>query len=152
MVNFNKKFAQSATELAIFGAILIFIIGGIVRIGLNTSLSLNSHLRVLRFALQESYLTSEGIYSKDNDAAEEGANARNTATVQLVEDRLSITPGAKWGTRDRMPFVSQATATMSKNLFRPVEYGDKNDLPMMDIIINGQRFPLDVTCFKEVRL
>ena len=153
----KRTSAQSATELALFGAILVFVIGAIVRTGLSSSMLLNVNLRVLRMALRESYLTSEGAYKRVVfDAGrkwdKEGSNARNMASVVVLEDRLSVTPGSKIGTSDRIPFVSMASATMSRNLFRPIDFGEVNDIGLSDVLINGLRFPFATGGFKEVVL
>ena len=155
MKNKNGKFrysqlGQSGTELAIFGAILIFVIGSIVKAGMQVSMLNNMQLRALRLALSESYRTSEGEYIAF--AGNEGSNARNVASVIILEDRLSVDTGKKFGSRDRFPISASSNATMSKNLFRPTDYGDRRDLPLSDVYINGQRFPLLGGDFKAIIL
>jgi hypothetical protein len=146
----NPRLGQSGTELAIFGAMLIFIIGSIIKAGMQVSMLNNMQLRAVRLALSESYRTSEGEYI--GFAGDEGSNARNTASVVILEDRLNVDAGKKFGSRDRFPMTASANATMSKNLFRPTHFGDRSDLPLADIYINGQRFPLLGGDFKSVTL
>ncbi len=146
----NPRLGQSGTELAIFGAMLIFIIGSIIKAGLQVSMLNNMQLRALRLALSESYRTSEGEYI--GFAGNEGANSRNVASIVILEDRLNVDAGKKFGSRDRFPMTASASASMTKNLFRPTDFGDRRDLPVSDIYINGQRFPLLGGDFKTVTL
>ena len=141
-----REKAQSATELAVFGAILIFVIGLIVRSAMSYSNTMNSQLKAMRYAMSESYRTSEGQYGGDETMA-----ARNSASVLLIEDRLSADSGDKFQTRDRVPFIASASATHSKNLFYPTDFGDSN-LPLYDVFVNGQRFPFTVAAYRTVTL
>ncbi|HPB68320.1 MAG TPA: hypothetical protein PKU74_05360 [Candidatus Omnitrophota bacterium] len=145
-----SRLGQSGTELAIFGAMLIFIIGSIIKAGMQASMLNNMQLRALRLALSESYRTSEGEYI--NFAGDEGSNARTSASVVILEDRLNVDAGKKFGSRDRFPMTASASASMTKNLFRPTHWGDRSDLPLSDVYINGQRFPLLGADFKSVTL
>jgi hypothetical protein len=146
----RKKIAQSATELAIFGGMLVFLIGSIVRTGLNASLQMNAALRTLRIALSESYRTSEGEYLHFRNYS----NARNSASIFVVEDRLMVSGASKYGAQDRAPFYAMATATMSHNLFDTMDYSENDyaDIPIMDVFINDQRFPIAMGGFKQVFL
>lgn len=144
--------AQAAAELAIFGAILVFVIGLIVRTGLNAGVAENAHLRALRYALSESYRSSEREYSCRPSGPCHDSAARNTANIVLVEDRLSVNSGQKAGTRDRIPFVASASGVMSHNLFLPVEDSESWSQSQFDMIINGQRFPFRMTSIEDITL
>ncbi len=132
--------AQSASELAIFGSILLFVIGLIVRTGLYQGHNMNIQLRTMRLALTESYKTAHGHY-RYGDNRGQPAGARNTASVMVVEDRISIDSAQALGTRDRFPIMSASSGTFSHNLFWKLDYGNEDDLPVYDVIVNGQRFP-----------
>ncbi len=123
--------AQSMSEIAIFGAVIIFISGVILRTGFGNSLQMNQDLRTMRYAMQQSYLSGRRLQSK-----------RNSATVLLVEDRLDIDSRDKFGSRERIPFMTSASATYSQNLFMPNDYGRANELPVMDMFINGRHLEL----------
>lgn len=142
----NKELAQSASELAIFGAILLFVVGMVLRAGMSNSHNMNAQLRAMRWAMTESYRTSEGIYGGDPTHA-----SRNSATVLLIEDRLSVGVDSKLESRDRIPYIAAASAMFSKNLFYPTDFGDEN-LPIYDVIVNGQRFPLTLARYITVNL
>jgi len=146
----RKILAQSATELAIFGAILIFVIGLIVRTGLHQGQTMNSQLRVMRLALTESYKTAHGYYRPKKTGHPSGS--RNTASVLLVEDRISVDSAQAMGTHDRIPFMSSGSGTMSHNLFWSMDYGNRDDLPMFDLIVNGQWFPLTTGRYMQANL
>lgn len=100
--------AQVATELAIFGAILIFILGGILRAGMGASYVQNQHLKAMRMALTASYLASEAH-----------ATGRNSASILVVEDRLTVGLGGQFATIDRMPLIYQGSGSQTKNFFYP---------------------------------
>ncbi len=132
--------AQSASELAIFGAIVMFVIGSLVKMGMSMSQRTNTQLRAFRLALLESYRTSEGAYG-------DIIAARNSASIMILEDRLSVDPGSKQGTSNRVPFLAQGSGTFSKNMLYPKDMGEKSNYPFYDVFINGQRFPFIMADF-----
>ncbi|MCK5580879.1 MAG: hypothetical protein KAJ18_06360 [Candidatus Omnitrophica bacterium] len=140
----SNHLAQAAVELAIFGAILMFVIGLIMRTGLTANHSMDTQLRALRLALSESYRTSEGHYGSQA--------ARNTAGIFLLEDRLAAGFGSKMGTRDRSPYMAGSSATFSRNLFYPINFEEEENLPIYDVFVNGQRFPFSAAAFRTVVL
>ena len=139
------KRAQALSEIAIFGAVLIFVIGGIMRTGLQFSEGMNQQLKAMRMAMAESYRTAQGAYSSGVPSA-----ARNAGSILLIEDRLSVDAGSKFDTRDRVPFVISGSGSMSENYFLPIDPGDHENLPLYDLYVNGQRFPLLTARFKNV--
>ncbi len=144
-----RELAQSAVELTIFGSILIFVIASIARTGLSGSHGMNTQLRAMRMAMTESYRTSMGQYARGVSPA--GIASRRTASIYLVEDRLSVAPGARLGSRDRFPMMATAAATFTQNLMYPVDWSEvKAQLPILDLIVNGLRFPLTTAGVKEV--
>ncbi len=128
--------AQIATELAIFGAILVFIVSVIVRNGLNASYVQNQSLKAMRLALSASYIGSEAQ-----------TTSRNQASVLVVEDRLSISTGP-YGAVDRTPYIFQGQGSDTKLFFYPVDwkelYPSGKSLPRFDLIVNGQHFVFTV--------
>ena len=145
--------AQSAAELAIFGAILIFVIGLIVRAGLASTNSMNAQLKAMRLALSESYRTAEGYYHSQSIRGRwQPSGARNFASFLFIEDRIAVDAAGRFSSMDRIPFVAAAGGTFSRNLLYPMEYGEKDQIPLTDVIIDGQRFPLTRTAFSSDRL
>ncbi|MDZ4241956.1 MAG: hypothetical protein U1D99_03925 [Candidatus Omnitrophota bacterium] len=132
--------AQTASELAIFGAVLLFVIGLIARAGMSTSQTMNHQLKAMRTAMTQSF----------NYSMRREAMSRNTASVIVIEDRLSVDAGSKFGTRDRIPFVASGGAAFSNQFFQELAYGEEFNLPVADIIINGQRFPFRMGGFRTV--
>lgn len=139
----KTKIAQAATELAVFGAILLFLIGGLIRVGFQQSMTMNQQLRALRLALSESWRTSQGEYS-DGVAS----ISRSPANIMIIEDRLSVDAGQKMGTRDRIPFVATGSGTFTQNMFYSFEPWIERDIPVLDIFVNGQRFPLTIARYR----
>jgi hypothetical protein len=138
----KKVLAQAATEVAIFGGILLFVIGSILKLGFQQSMNMNQQLRAMRMALSESWKSAQGHYSGGQISL-----ARNSASVMLVEDRLSIDAGQKLGTRDRIPFITSGSGMLTQNLMYSFEWGMDLDIPVLDLIVNGQRFPLTAAAF-----
>ncbi|MBI5150908.1 MAG: hypothetical protein HZA28_09115 [Candidatus Omnitrophica bacterium] len=162
--------AQTAMELAVFGAVLIFVIGAIVRQAMSAGYMQNQYLRAMRQAMSTSYRYSSGVTScRGVDPCPDGCNgdcsatstrsyfgssgtaSHQTATILFVEDRLTA-DSAKYGAIDRTPYVVSASASYSRNLFLPVDAGEEQNLPVFDVFINGKHFPFTVSAFKPVVL
>lgn len=137
--------AQTAIELAVFGSVIIFLIGLIVRAVLGTSYQQGSQLKALRLAMLTSFEYSEGIKAPPGNWRD-GTTSRNSASVLIIEDRLSAT-SAKFATVDRTPIMSQGSATHSRNLFMPVEIGEYANIPIADFFVNGVHIPLSLASF-----
>jgi len=148
-----KKTAQTATELAVFGAILIFLIGLIVQQAMGINHLQNQSLRSVRLAMKFSYLHSAGLIGPErimNDQVA-GNKSRDFASVLIIEDRLSVDSG-KFGPFTRAPSVSGASGTHSRNYFMPLDANRIVDVPKYDIFINGKHIPLATADFKTVCL
>lgn len=139
----NKK-AQTATELAIFGSILLFVIGMIVRQGLSSGYLQNMNLKATRLAMKQSFQFSA---TDAPTLTSERMASRNSASVLIIEDRLS-TSNAKYGAVDRAPQIASGQATHSRNLFYPVDWGEDENLPVMDMFVNGKHIPLTIGAFE----
>src|SRR3989338_5970152 len=48
---------------------------------------------------------------------------------------------------DRTPFMVQASGSHTANLFMPVDFGDSEDLPVMDVYVNGKHFIFSTVAF-----
>ncbi|MDO8579977.1 MAG: hypothetical protein Q7S13_00685 [Candidatus Omnitrophota bacterium] len=133
---FASTRAQTAIELAIFGAILIFVVGLIVNSAMNTGYSQNQQLKGMRLAMRQSYLNSQA-----------GNTSRNTASVFFIEDRL-VASADKYSAIDRTPMVMGGQATHSKQLFQPVDINEFQNLPKIDWFINGKHFVLTTAAWR----
>src|SRR6185436_10830018 len=137
---FNPRKAQTATELAIFGAVLMFIIGTMVRQAHNANLAQNQTYRAMRLALTKSYLASEA-----------GLPSRNVASVIIVEDRLSPSSD-KYGPLSRFPVAISGSGSHTREFFQPPSFPsdplNDGELPRVDVYINGVFFPLTVAGYK----
>ena len=142
------KKGQTAMELAVFGAILIFVIGAIVRQALSAGYMQNQQLRAMRQAMSTSYRYSTGMLG---GGGANGDASHQTSSILFIEDRLTA-DSAKYGALDRTPYVVSAAATYSRNLFLPVDAGEDYNLPVYDIFINGRHFPFTTAKFKTIEL
>jgi hypothetical protein len=136
----GDAYAQTATELAVFGAILIFLFGVIIRQSLSANFNQDQTLKALRVALQESFKSGE-----------RGDPSRNVANILYIEDRKTADFN-KFGTLTRLPLVVSGSGSFTKNLFMPVDFGNQNELPIMDMFINGKHFTFTTAGFRTVGL
>lgn len=114
-MKFSKKSslqtrAQTVVELAVFGAILVFILGIMIRQSLTFNYAQSQNFKAMRMAMAESFKT-----------AETGHAARNSASLIFIEDRISAEIG-KYGALTRTPAFASGSATFSKNLSMPIDY------------------------------
>jgi hypothetical protein len=147
MLNKDRRAAQSASELAVFGAVLVFIIGALSSTGLASTQQMNFIFRALRVALSESYRTGEGAYGGS------ARQARSSASVFIIEDRLAVSASEPLGTRDRFPLTASGRGTFSKSLYYPLDVDEYDDsAAIFDLFVNGQRFPFTTTGVREIVL
>jgi len=138
MLKIDQNKAQAVVELAVFGAILIYIIGTIIRTAVGNSLTQNENFKAMRLAMLESWQGS--IVSNIS---------RNSASVIVLEDRLSPEYG-KYGTLDRTPYMANGSGTFSYELLYPLTPGADNmqaQMPIMDVFINGQHFTFSTSYY-----
>ena len=139
MLKLNHKKAQAITELAIFGAILIYLLGSIVRTAASNSLTQNQNFKAMRMAMLKSWESSK----KENIS-------RNSASVLIIEDRLSPDV-SKYGALDRTPYIANGSGTFSYELLYGLTPGLDDmqaNMPVMDFYINGQYFPLTTAAYR----
>ncbi len=152
MILTRRHKAQAATELAIFGAIIIFVLGTIIRSAVSSGQGQDASLKAMRNALVYSSKSTAGDAKKGIP----GDTSRSNASILYVEDRLSPDFG-KFGSVERAPFIAQGSGSMTNTLTYPLdlnELGSCNGLPsetyrcqqypghtpVMDMFINGKHF------------
>ncbi len=121
---------QAATELAIFGAVIIFVLGAIIRTAVSSGQGQDASLKAMRNALVQS--------SKSSPAD----TSRTSPSMLYLEDRLSPDFG-KYGSVERAPFTAQGSGTMTNMLMYPLDMSELQDpkhVPVMDMFINGKHF------------
>jgi hypothetical protein len=135
---------QAVIEIAVFGAIVIFLIGVILRAHISASVGNDHQARALKLALQTSSQHSMGHGGRTPNSS------RNVASILFIEDRLSPDFN-KYNTIDRFPLVASGSGGLSNRLQYPIDfvtYGNEPfgeigyNLPIMDIYVNGQHFPI----------
>ncbi len=139
--------------MAVFGAILIFLISIIIKQGIGFSYFQNNNLRATRLALKMSYDYSEGLKIGDchGERCGEGLSSRNSASVLLIEDRLTA-ESAKYGAIDRTPQISMGSGLHTRNLFQDFDRNEHWNVPVADFFINGQHFPFTTAKLKTICL
>ena len=134
--------AQAVTELAIFGAILIFVIGSILRNSVDAGMSQNQSLKAMRWAMTQSLM---GIRNVNK--------SRDSATVIFIEDRLAPDAG-RVGSVERTPIFQTASGSFTNTLFMPLDWLEYQNLPVTDMFVNGVHFTMSGAKFivYDVRL
>ena len=141
---FFSKAAQSIAELAIFGAILVFVLGLIIRYVAGINMNQTAQLKAMRLAMKMSYAeTADGNNPDFYDTK------RKTASVVLIEDRAEVGT-RKFGPQKRSSVVASGSGTYTKLLMMPTLEG--SDPPVLDLFINGEQFPLTTAEFRTIRL
>lgn len=140
--------AQALVEVAIFGVIIISIIGMIVKSVVTTSLAQQAALRTMREALSE----AQKEY-RVTDVRGKTVWRQKPYNLVVLEDRLDI-GASKYGMQERIPYWSKANAVFSRNLFSgasdlsqdaPGEF----DIPVLHMKINGVLFEFPTAAWKE---
>jgi hypothetical protein len=127
---------QAATELAVFGAILIFVLGTIVNTAVGNSYAQNQNFKAMRMAMMASW-----------EGSKLATTSHNSAAILFIEDRLSPDFN-KYGALDRIPFVANGSGTFSFELMYPIDPSEvESMLPIMDVYINGQHFPFTTASY-----
>lgn len=139
---------QTVLELALFGAVLIFVLGVVIQQTLNYNYIQSHNLKSLRMAMTQSFEYSEGLRG---GGGSDGDRSRTTASVIFIEDRLTAA-SAKYGSIDRAPNVASGSATYSRNIFLPIDPVEEFNLPVADFFINGQHFPFSTSGFHILTL
>ncbi len=145
-VQATAKAGQAAIELAVFGAILVFILGTIVRSAVGNGYAQNENFKAMRMAMLASW---KGTSIEPPGPGALANISHNSASILFVEDRLSPDFN-KYGDVDRNPFIAQGSGTFSYNLFYPWQPGVDpvvNLIPIMDVWINGQHFPFTTATY-----
>ena len=115
-------------ELAVFGAVLFYIIGAMTINYIAGSFQQNAQLQSMRRAMLASYLASK-----------EGSGKRSSGSFLIFEDRLTGEFG-KFGAVDRQPIVASGSGMMTAQLMQVTDWGDPDSIPETEVIVNGESF------------
>ncbi len=123
-VYFNRR-AQSLSEMAIFGGLLLLVLSYFVNLGIKLTYQQDVQMRAFRLALSEA--CNEGTYQPDAEA-----------TITLVEDKISPDPRNMVGKGDILTVASQGNVlwgnTLQNGMVAP--YGE-GDMTRLKFLING---------------
>jgi len=127
-VHKERNTAQTMVELAVFGAVLFFVIGAMTINYIAAAAQQNAQFRSMRQALLMSYRAS-----KDSEAS------RTSASFLVFEDRLTGEFG-KYGTVDRQPMIAAGGGMMSAQSMQVSDWNDPESIPLADVTVNGEHF------------
>jgi hypothetical protein len=137
-----NKSGQSATELAIYGAILIFVIGGIVSAAFSSSFQQSQQLKAMRQAMLSSW-----------ESSKKKETSGNSTSILYIQDKVSPDLN-KYGPADRVPNIISSSGTFTAQLMQPIDWPDDpvevdKTIPVMDVFVNGQHFKFKMAGFTE---
>jgi len=145
MFKIDHKKAQAASELAVFGAILIFILGTIIQTAVGNSYAQSESFKAMRMAMLASWEGAKASYTGNANTA------RNSASILFLEDRISP-DYSKYGSMDRTPYMVNGSGTFTFELLYPIDPDEVvTMLPIMDVYINGQHFPFSTASYVSKR-
>lgn len=134
---------QTATELAIFGSILVFVIGVLI----SYTVAFNSNLQLQMEAFRMAMETSHGI--DGYEVSEDIPLARRKATIIYIQDRDYPDISNAFGIMGRSAVSAQASLAFNRYLYY-VQTDNPKDLPVIDMYINGRQFSFTTARYKEV--
>lgn len=160
---YRRRGGQAATELAVFGAVLIFLIGSIVRNGVNSGQQQNVQLKAMRQALLQSYTSSTRSIALDATGGTvfeaDGITpkylphtGRSSSSIVYFEDRLSPDI-SRYGNSDRMELAASGSGSVTNLLFYPLDPAESNDpknLPTSDYYVNGVHLPITTAAIRTI--
>ncbi len=120
---FLDKKAQSLTEMAIFGGLLLLVLSYFIRWGIGLTYQQDVQMRAFRMALSDAV----------ND--EYGQSDAETM-VALSEDKLNIDPRNMVGKGDFINVANQGNVVWGNTLHKPMTDQFK-DVPRIKYVING---------------
>jgi len=116
-----NNLAQSATELAVFGAVLVFVLGLLIKYTL-------------------SFHYTQGLQAQSFRKALVLALGGTSGSVTMIEDRDMPDVSSSLPVSQRTEYLGSGSANCSNILFNPLGYGDPAQIPLMDIYINGKHY------------
>jgi len=119
-VNYLNNRAQSLTELATFGSVLLVVLSFFIRMGMQYNHQQDTNMRAFRMAMADAI-----------DVDTPGSSA----SVVLVEDKHIPDPQDVFGIGDISSATGSGVVTWGNTL--EDKYEDFSDLPRMKYVING---------------
>jgi hypothetical protein len=117
---FNQK-AQSLTELASFGSVLLLVVSFIISYGMRLNYQQDAQMRVFRMAMSDAY----------NNVDRPDA----TSSITLIDDKHVPDPRDRFGLGSVIPVQAGAAITWGNTM--QDEYVDASDYTRMKYVING---------------
>lgn len=114
--------AQSLTEIAVFGSILLLVLAYFISQGIRTTYQQDVQMRAFRMALSQAY----------NQISKPDAEA----TVVLVEDKRVPDPRDIAGKGEFVPVAGQGNIIWGNSMQSSIRSGMSEDLPRMNFKVN----------------
>ncbi|MBF0122642.1 MAG: hypothetical protein HQL21_04430 [Candidatus Omnitrophica bacterium] len=137
---------QSMVEVAVFGAIIVFLIGALVKNVTTTSFAQQYALRTMREALTGA---SEKRFAFMDPLTNDKIKIQKPYNLLIVEDRLF--PGVtKYGSTERAPYITNTNAVFSKDLFKAPYMGSDVEVPVLHMRVNGRTFKYTLGAWRQM--
>ncbi len=128
----NKgRYGQTASELAIFGALLVFILGIVIKYAINFNFQQQSSMEAFRKAHQ---------LAAERDAASQ---------VLIIDDKDLPDVSNPLAIPASTPFSGAAGVMASQHLIGTRSYGNADLIPILDMFINGKRYQFTTAAFRQ---
>lgn len=139
--NLSGNKAQALVELAVFGSIILLVLGFLVERGLQYNKDLNLKMQTFRQALSSAYGKGQ-----DEDAS---------INLVVLKDKTSPSTQDAFGFTPHYPFPAGAGAVWSNYLqigYDNSDFGKPEFLPKITLIVNDESRPYTLTTagYKEV--
>ena len=132
----NNRKAQALVELAIFGTILLLVLGYMLRFGMGATYKQNAMQRGFRKAFARA---SEGGVT----------NRWRNVNYTIFDDKPLISTQGLLPVVERMIVGNTVSATRSMDMYGQMVYGDDEHMPRTEFEINGTRYSFPSGGFVE---
>ena len=131
------KKGQAILELAVFGSILIMLLGVLVSYGMKY----NFQQRIMQQAFRKALVS----------AAESRQSNKPTSVSHIViEDRHISSPSNAFAVGSVSPIIASASVTRTYELQATPDPNKENELPQLSLNINGEIYTFKTSAFRDV--
>ncbi|MCM8800166.1 MAG: hypothetical protein NC900_05525 [Candidatus Omnitrophica bacterium] len=125
--------AQSILELAIFGSIILFLLGVLISYGLGANFEQHLQMQTFRKALFE---------------ALKRAHSSINVNLNVIKDLSIPDVNSPFDISETSPYSANIALSWSNDLYAGLDDLDERDLPRIDYIINGVRKTYKIANYK----
>jgi len=129
-MSYKNIFGQTASELAILGTVLMFVMGILVRYGISLNFLQDMKFDTFRQAIDVSQFQNSEWY-KGGDWHR--STNRRQASLLYIDVKPALDVADPFGSSDFLPYFGTASAVWSRDLYGTMVWGDDDHLPVIDM-------------------